>query len=89
MSAYGLAKWPARLPHSPQAHEITIRARAQSAASRGGIVAPLPSYADAQRILDHADRAHRVTVPQPLCRAVPHPTVTPTAARPGAQSEET
>ena len=47
---YGAAPW-SRLPPTPPAHEITVRARAQSILSRGGKRAELPDYPTALRII--------------------------------------
>jgi len=47
---YGAAPW-SRLPPSPPAHEISIRARAQSLLSRDGQRAELPDYETALRII--------------------------------------
>ena len=59
---YGAAPW-SRLPHNPTADEITIRVRAQSILSRGGVRAELPDIETARRILADthaaADAAHR------------------------------
>jgi len=62
---YGAAPW-SRLPHTPPAHEISIRARAQSLLSRGGHRAELPDYETAKRIIAAANKPRRVTVPEPL-----------------------
>ena len=62
---YGAAPW-SHLPPSPPAHEISIRARAQSLLSRGGKRAELPDYETALRIIAEANRPKRVTVPSPL-----------------------
>lgn len=47
---YGAAPW-GRLPHNPTADEITIRARAQSLMSKGGVRAELPDIATARRVV--------------------------------------
>lgn len=47
---YGCGPWP-KLPHSPTADEITIRARAQSILSRDGRRAELPDIETARRII--------------------------------------
>ena len=67
---YGAAPW-SRLPHTPPAHEISIRARAQSLLSRGGHRAELPDYETAKRILAAANKPRRVTVPEPLPQREP------------------
>lgn len=65
---YGAAPW-SRLPPSPPAHEISIRARAQSLLSRHGTRAELPDYEEALRIIAAANRPKRgVTVPEPLTK---------------------
>ena len=58
---YGAAPW-SRLPPTPPAHEISIRARAQSLLSRDGHRAELPDYETALRIIEEANRPKRVTV---------------------------
>jgi len=50
---YGAAPW-SRLPPTPPAHEISIRARAQSLLSRDGHRAELPDYESALRIIEEA-----------------------------------
>jgi len=50
---YGAAPW-SRLPPTPPAHEISIRARAQSLLSRDGKRAELPDYESALRIIEEA-----------------------------------
>jgi len=62
---YGAAPW-SRLPHTPPAHEINVRYRAQSLLSRGGHRAELPDYETAKRIIAAANKPRRVTVPEPL-----------------------
>jgi len=57
---YGAAPW-SRLPPTPPAHEISIRARAQSLLSRGGHRAELPDYETALRIIAAAQQ-HAQTV---------------------------
>lgn len=47
---YGQAPW-SRLPHHPTAEEITLRARAQSLMSKGGVRAELPDIQTARRVL--------------------------------------
>lgn len=47
---YGAAPW-SRLPPSPPAHEISIRARAQSILSKGGTRAELPDIETARRVI--------------------------------------
>lgn len=47
---YGAAPW-SRLPPSPPAHEISIRARAQSLLSKGGKRAELPDIETARRVI--------------------------------------
>lgn len=64
---YGAAPW-SRLPPSPPAHEISIRARAQSLLTRDGKRPEVPDYETALRIIAAANRPKRCTVPQPLCR---------------------
>lgn len=48
---YGAGPWPKRLPPSPTADEITIRARAQSLMSRNGERAELPDIETARRVI--------------------------------------
>ena len=55
---YGAAPW-SRLPHSPPAHEITIRARAQSIESKNGKRAELRSYEEALEIIAADEAAKR------------------------------
>ncbi|MGN6313204.1 MAG: hypothetical protein ACTHMO_05510 [Rhodanobacteraceae bacterium] len=55
---YGAAPW-SRLPHTPPAHEIVIRARAQSIESRGGKRAELRSYEEALEIIAADEAAKR------------------------------
>ena len=50
---YGSAPW-SRLPPTPPAHEISIRARAQSLLSRDGQRAELPDYETALRLIEEA-----------------------------------
>ena len=50
---YGCKAWP-QVAHSPPAHEISIRARAQSLLSRDGHRAELPDYESALRIIEDA-----------------------------------
>jgi len=53
---YGAAPW-SHLPPSPPAHEISIRARAQSLLSRGGKRAELPATVEeAQQIIAAHER---------------------------------
>jgi len=64
---YGCKPIP-NLPHSPPAHEISIRARAQSILSRDGRRAELPDYETALKIIAESNRPKRdwnVTVPKP------------------------
>lgn len=60
---YGAAPW-SRLPPTPPAHEITVRARAQSILSRGGKRAELPDYAAALRII--AEQSMPATSHEPV-----------------------
>jgi hypothetical protein len=62
---YGAAPW-SRLPHTPPAHEINVRYRAQSLLSRGGHRAELPDYETAKRVIAAANKPRRVTVPEPI-----------------------
>lgn len=52
---YGAAPW-GRLPHNPTADEITIRSRAQSLMSKGGVRAELPDIATARRVVAEHQR---------------------------------
>lgn len=47
---YGQARW-SRLPSSPTADELNIRARAQSLMSRNGVRAELPDIETARRVI--------------------------------------
>ena len=67
---YGAAPW-SRLPHTPPAHEINVRYRAQSLLSRGGHRAELPDYETAKRIIAAANKPRRVTVPEPFPQREP------------------
>lgn len=69
---YGALPW-SRLPHTPPAHEISIRARAQSLLSRDGHRAELPDYETALRIIAAANKPKpkRVTVPKPRQPSTP------------------
>jgi len=51
---YGAAPW-SHLPPSPPAHEISIRARAQSLLTRDGRRPELPDYETALRIIAAAE----------------------------------
>ena len=88
MNGYGFLggrKIDARLAPMPLAHEITIRARAQSILSRDGRAARLPSYNAALSIIRREEAGERkprirVTVPQPLTPVHDHEQPAPTQA---------
>lgn len=85
---YGQAPW-SRLPPSPPAHEISIRARAQSLLTRDGKRPELPDYETALRIIAAANRPRRCTVPEPLCQPAPDKRTTPPPGEPVRAGSQT
>jgi len=61
---YGARPWPKRLAPSPTTDEITIRARAQSLMSRGGVRAELPDIETARRVIAEHESMPAATTPQ-------------------------